>query len=160
MGFLIKKWFLKDGLNIQISAGFQYQLQSALSDILDLFYLWPWVCHLKIVSLRIPLFSRRRTNPDTAISPSTFSEMLSPTSQPSSLSTIEQVKSAIYFLNIGVFSIFLLIFSVVESNLLTYLEDSLINYHATITNFQLLDVEFPSSFSSAISDTQVFFIFN
>ncbi len=42
-----------------------------------------------------------------------------------------------------------------ESYLQQNITIALSNYHANVQNFQLLDVEFPSSFSNAISETQV-----
>lgn len=43
----------------------------------------------------------------------------------------------------------------IESTLLIGVQNALINYYASITNFQLLDVEFPGNFSVAVTDTQV-----
>lgn len=104
---------------------------------------------------------------DIEISPSIFLEMWYQTIQRLSLYIIEQVsliKKINHFfvflsINFKKFSLKICLPLVVESSLVTFLQASLINYHATVTNFQLLDVEFPTTFSSAISDTQVFFFF-
>lgn len=42
-----------------------------------------------------------------------------------------------------------------ENYLVINITNALSYYHANVQNFQLLDVEFPSSFSNAISETQV-----